>query len=114
MWELFMELLKEIFLFLHFIGLASLLGGSMVAITGKQKVFNGAILHGALTQLVTGIALFIITLSKVNHAKVTIKLAILAVILIVTVIKRKKEDPGKAVMLIAALTVVNIGLAVFW
>ena len=109
-----MELLREIFRFLHFIGLASLLGGSLVAITRDKKVLNSAILHGALTQLVTGIALFIITLSTVNHAKVMAKLAVLVVILIITLLYRKKEEAAAPVTIITLLTVLNVGLAVFW
>ncbi len=48
-----MDFVRNTLLVLHFIGLASLLGGFMVQIAATPRVVNNAMLHGALTQLVT-------------------------------------------------------------
>ena len=52
-----MQLVYNLLVVLHFIGLASLLGGFLVQMSSPTKVVNPAMLHGALTQLVTGLAM---------------------------------------------------------
>ena len=47
-----MGFVYDLLLVLHFIGLASLLGGLMVQLSARGgRVVNPAMLHGALTQL---------------------------------------------------------------
>ena len=50
-----MEFLYNLIVVLHFVGLASLLGGFIVQMSSAEKGVNPAMLHGALTQLVTGV-----------------------------------------------------------
>ena len=52
-----MEFLYNLIVVLHFVGLASLLGGFIVQMKSPDKGVNPAMLHGALTQLVTGVVL---------------------------------------------------------
>lgn len=108
------ELLVDVFRFLHFIGLAALLGGLFVQITNRERAVNAAVLHGAATQLVTGIALLLLTLAEANHLKVTVKLALLLVVLVVAIVRRRRPLSGGAFSALLSLTVVNVGLAVFW
>ncbi|MFE0772941.1 hypothetical protein ACFW3E_07580, partial [Streptomyces sp. NPDC058861] len=55
-----MDVLIDVFVALHVIGIASLLGGfltQMKAMGAGTARFSPAMLHGALTMLVTGVAL---------------------------------------------------------
>lgn len=114
-----MEILHTILVILHFIGLASLLGGFLVQMSGfktKSIAINPAIIHGAITQLVTGLLLVVLAEmgdADVNHAKVGIKLAIAVVITVLALVNRKKKPVSAAVLgSIGVLTLANIVIAV--
>ena len=117
-----MEILRNVLLVLHFIGLASLLGGfltQMSAFKSRSARINPAILHGALTQLVTGLALVAVIqigdLDDIDNAKIAVKLAILIAIYVIAFVNRKKSAVAMPVIgAIGALTIANIVIAVFW
>ncbi len=116
-----MELLEHTLVVVHFIGLASLLGGFLVQASAAQKVVNNAMLHGVLTQLVTGLALVGVLQAMgddaepVNNAKIAVKLVVLLVILGLVWTNRKKPQVATGVWgAIGGLTVLNIVVAVFW
>lgn len=113
-----MDLARDIFLFLHFIGLASLFGGLFVQISTRPRVVNNAVLHGILTQVVTGLALVGIAESgdgEVNHAKIGVKLVVALVILGLVLVNRKRAALADGVFFaLLGLTVLNIAVAVFW
>jgi hypothetical protein len=117
-----MEILRSILLVLHFVGLASLLGGVIAqvpAIRAGVGKLNSAIFHGALTQLVTGILLVGVIemahLADVNNMKIGAKLAVVIVITVLAIVNRKKEKVANwALLTIAGLTLLNICIAVFW
>lgn len=120
-----MEIVENIFLVLHFIGLASLLGGALVQMsaikTGTAKIVP-AIMHGAWTMLVTGIILFGLALfggededEPLNHTKFTVKFAVLLAIIVIALVNKKKDViAGWVLPTIAGLAVLNVILAVFW
>lgn len=110
---------------LHFLGLASLIGGFLVQIKQTPRVVNNAMFHGALTQLVTGVLLVGLTypLNKSNpgeyalpdNAKITVKLIILLIILALILINRKKPQITNGVWgAIGGLAILNVVIAVFW
>jgi cytochrome bd-type quinol oxidase subunit 2 len=116
------EFLFNVLVFLHFIGLASLLGGWLVQMSSSTKVINNAMLHGVLTQVVTGIAMVGLLSSKVvevddgvDNTKFGIKLVVaLAVLAVVLLGRRKPEDQQKGYWAAAgALTLLNVAVAVF-
>jgi hypothetical protein len=113
-----MDILREIVLVVHFVGLAALFGGFFVQLTAREKVINNAMLHGALTQLVTGILLVGIREMDdlpVDHAKVGVKLLITAIVTAIVVTQRKKNPTTVAVWAaVGGLTLLNIIIAVFW
>jgi hypothetical protein len=116
-----MSWVEKVLLILHFVGLASLLGGFLVQMSATTRVVNPAMLHGALTQLVTGIALVGVLQAEndpanpVNNTKVAVKLLVLLVILGLIVANRKKESVSTGVWgAIGGLTLVNVGVAVLW
>jgi hypothetical protein len=113
-----MEFLYDSIVVLHFIGLAALLGGWLVQIKSPTKVVNRYMLDGALTQLVTGLALVGLAEAAldydVNHMKVGIKLLIVLVITVLAWINRKKESVSGGVWAaIGGLTLANVIIAVF-
>jgi hypothetical protein len=106
---------------LHFIGLASLLGGFLVQMRSPEKGVNPAMLHGALTQLVTGVLLVgiasagLVPGEEVDHAKIAVKLVIVLIITALAFIGRKRTPPQVGIWgAIGALTLVNVVIAVFW
>jgi len=115
----FLDLARNVLVILHFIGLASLLGGfltQMSAFKTKSVVINQAILHGALTQLVTGLLLVAVAEmgeGDVNHMKIGIKLAVALAIYVIALVNRKKKPVSSAVLgIIGTLTLVNVVVAV--
>ncbi|WP_167041389.1 hypothetical protein [Salinibacterium sp. ZJ454] len=117
-----MEILGNILLVLHFIGLASLLGGFLTQMSGFKTGavrINPAILHGALTQLVTGVLLVGVIqmgdLGEVDNIKIAVKLVIVLVIYVLAWINRKKDPVAVPILgTIGLLTIANIVIAVFW
>ncbi|MET9511416.1 hypothetical protein ABZX62_23610 [Streptomyces flavidovirens] len=116
-----MDVLINVFVALHIIGIAALLGGFLTqvkAMGAGTARFSPAMLHGALTMLVTGVALVGLNQADgqtVNNLKIGIKLAILVVILGLVYVKRDEEKAEKALFgAVGGLTVANIFIAVLW
>ncbi|MFE9633842.1 hypothetical protein [Streptomyces sp. NPDC006463] len=116
-----MTVLINVFVGLHIIGIASLLGGfltQMKAMGAGTARFVPAMLHGALTMLVTGVLLVGFNEmdgSAVNNIKIGAKLAILFVVLALVYVKRDEERVEKALFgAVGGLTVVNIFIATLW
>jgi hypothetical protein len=111
-----MDVLIHLFVGLHIIGIASLLGGfltQMKAMGQGTARFVPAMLHGALTMLVTGVAL--VGLNQANTIKIGVKLALLIVILGLVYVKRDDEKVDKGLFgLVGLLTTANIFIAVLW
>ncbi|MEU4273704.1 hypothetical protein AB0F57_01950 [Streptomyces tanashiensis] len=116
-----MDVLINVLVALHIIGIASLLGGFLTQMkamgTGTAR-FSPAMLHGALTMLVTGVALVGLNQAddqSVNNLKVGIKLAILVVILGIVYVKRDEERADKGLFAaVGGLTMANIFIATLW
>ncbi|MEU4009626.1 hypothetical protein [Streptomyces pseudogriseolus] len=116
-----MDVLIHIFVGLHIIGIASLLGGfltQMKAMGAGAARFVPAMLHGALTMLITGVALVGLNQAQdysVDNIKIGVKLALLIVILGLVYVKRDEEKVDKGVFgLVGLLTMANIFIAVLW
>ncbi|MFC7819116.1 hypothetical protein ACFW4M_20490 [Streptomyces sp. NPDC058794] len=116
-----MDVLIHIFVGLHIIGIASLLGGfltQMKAMGQGTARFVPAMLHGALTMLVTGVVLIGLNQAddqSVDNIKMGVKLALLIVILGLVYVKRDDEKVEKPLFgLVGLLTVANIFIAVLW
>ncbi|MEW1548135.1 hypothetical protein [Streptomyces tsukubensis] len=116
-----MDVLINVFVALHIIGIASLLGGfltQMKAMSEGTARFNPAMLHGALTMLITGVALVGLNQADdqtVNNVKIGIKMAVLVVILALVYVKRDDERVEKPLFgAVGGLTTVNILIATIW
>ena len=114
-----MDIVFNIVLILHFIGLAGIIGGWLATI--KAPHVNKAMLHGAILQVVTG--LLLVGLREmddvdVNHMKIGIKLVIALVILVVAILGVRKEARAQGTTatlahVAGALGIVNVAIAVF-
>ena len=116
-----MDLLRHLVLFVHFLGLASLIGGALVQVRSAKPAIIPAIRDGAWTQLVTGLILVVIREltatpeHPVNHAKIGVKLIIALVVVVLVVLNRKKEAIDRNTLLgILGLSVLNVGVATLW
>jgi len=116
-----MEILKNVVLALHIIGVAALLGGVLYQMGSARRSTARvlpAMMHGAWTMLVTGIALVGLQYpigNEPNNIKISVKLAVLIAIIVIALVNRKKEQVASWVLpSIGLLTVVNILLATVW
>lgn len=115
-----MDVAIKILLILHFIGLAGIIG-SWLAVIKEPRVVAG-MLHGAILQVVTGLALVGLREmdgADVNHMKIGIKLVIALIILAVAIVglKKEKQTPGSTATLAHAaggLGILNVIIAVVW
>ncbi|MEV8568434.1 hypothetical protein AB0436_23125 [Streptomyces sp. NPDC051322] len=106
---------------LHIIGIGALLGGFLTQLgpmrSGTAR-FGQPMLYGALTMLVTGVALIGLSQADgytINTVKYGIKAAVLVVILGLVYVKRDDDRIDKRVFgAVGGLTVVNIFIALLW
>ncbi len=113
-----MEIVKDLVLILHFLGLAGILGGVLAQSRVTPKKIDPLVWHGALTQLVTGVALVGLNEAlenDVDHTKVGVKLLVVLVITVLAWRYRKADSVKTAVWgAIGLLTVANVAIAVLW
>ena len=108
------DLIVSVFLFVHFLGLAALIGGLMVQTTPNLKAGRSSVIAGAAVQLATGIGLLALLMADANHVKATVKFVVTAVILAVPLVRRAKAFNRTAWLTMIGLSVANVGIAVFW
>ncbi|MFN8193462.1 MAG: hypothetical protein U0R80_04170 [Nocardioidaceae bacterium] len=113
-----MELLEHVVLFLHFIGWGSLLGGLVVQLRDPDKRVNSAMRDGIGLAFLAGLLLVGVLEGgdeEVNNAKVAVKFVVALVILVLTMANMRKERiPAGLYWDLLALTLGNIGVAIFW
>lgn len=96
-----MDVLIHLFVGLHIIGIAALLGGFLTQLKAMGRGaarFVPSMLHGAATMLVTGVILVGLNQADdqpVNNIKIGVKLALLIVILGLVYVKRDDETVEK-------------------
>lgn len=118
-----MGIVRDILLFGHLLGMASLLGGALVQMRGKDRVVNAAMLHGSIAQVVSGVLLVGVAYaldegadgSEVDNAKVGVKAVVAIVVVGLCWLNRKRVTVSEAVFFaILGLTLLNVAVAVFW
>ena len=115
-----MDVAIKILLILHFIGLAGIIG-SWLAVIKEPRVVAG-MLHGAILQVVTGLALVGLNEADgadLNHTKIGIKLLVALAVLVVAIVgmKKEKQNPGSTATLAhvaGGLGILNVIIAVMW
>lgn len=113
-----MELVRHALVFLHLLGMASLVGGALVQISARDRVINPAMLHGAGTQLVTGLLLVGVLQAMdddVDNVKIAVKAAVAIVVMVLVVVGRRTATVSERVFFgVSGLAVANVAVAVFW
>ncbi|WP_159795947.1 hypothetical protein [Puerhibacterium puerhi] len=121
-----MSFLYNVFVFLHFLGWAIVLGGYLASLR-SPGLYRG-VFHGAATALVAGIVMFgLLEAGAVDNpfdrTKLTVKLVVALVITVLAFLARRqgaKGDNGTGAVTpglkhaIGGLTIVNMLVAVFW
>jgi len=127
-----MELVRDITIITHFIGLALIIGPFIVQMRAHSGYYFGWVMTGSIVQLVTGLLLTGLAEMRladdpdlsVNHTKIAVKSVIATVIVIAAVHayrKQKKLGAGDNERKLlpylhsaGALAIVNVILAVVW
>jgi len=115
-----MDMIYNWLVIFHFIGLASLVGGFLVQMKTKPRKVNAAMFHGALTQLVTGLALVgmigaDLVSRNIDYNIITVKLLITLVVTTLVIRNRKKESITNGTWgAIGGLSILNIVIAVLF
>jgi hypothetical protein len=115
-----MDYLYDALVALHLLGMAAVVG-SWLAVIRTPRILPGMV-HGALTQLVTGVAMVGLRESgavsgdeELDRAKITVKLGIAIVVAVLAWVNRRRDDPPAGVVhTVGGLAVVNVLVAVFW
>jgi dipeptide/tripeptide permease len=113
------ETLRNVVVYLHLIGFALLLGGSVAQyLSGKLRI-NLAMLGGAVIQVVTGLVLAapwgLSPGEELNDVKLAVKLVVALMILAMTYFSRNREKVNRGHFLaIIVLVLLNAGIAIFW
>jgi len=116
-----MELARNILLVLHLAGMA----GILISLLASRRRLSPGVTHSALLALVTGIALVGLRYplvdadptkwEEVDNTKISIKLLIVLVILVLGYKNKKKEVVSKVVIgSLVALATTNIAIALWW
>ena len=113
-----MQIAQHFLVLLHLIGFAALLGGLLVQVRAKEPEVNASMLNGSFTLLLTGLALVTVEelgTDQVNYVKITIKLLLMAVIVVLVAKNRKFATIPRGLWgLIGGLTIANAVVAVLW
>ena len=112
-----LELLRLLVRYAHLIGFALLLGGFVAQYASGTLRINGAMLWGALVQVVTGVILSAPFPADVdlNYPKIGVKLLLAVLIAIMVYVPRRRESMSRGHFLaIGGLTLLNAAVAVFW
>jgi hypothetical protein len=122
------EFFTYLLLALHFIGLAAIIGGFLVQVRRKSDFNFDPMLGGAITQVLTGVALAAIvqaTDHDLSAAKIGVKLIIglivLASAIIAIVVQKRALAAGQSdraalpwLHVMGAWAILNVLVAVFW
>ena len=113
-----MKFLYTVLLVLHFVGIVAIGYGFFKELAKKTFGVNVAMLHGASTQLLTGILLVGLHESGsldsdyvVDHTKIAIKLIVAISVIAMYSIGKRKAEQKLYWGLIGALTLTNIFIA---
>ena len=116
-----MDILHSVLLAFHFIGLAGIVGSFLVQMRRKKDFELHVMLAGAITQVLSGIALVGVaeaTDHDLIYAKIAVKTVIAVVVLaaaIAAVIVQKKGGKVQPFFHAAGgFAVINVLVAVFW
>jgi hypothetical protein len=116
-----LEIVRLVLLALHILGLSAIVGTFFVQLRAKEGFATGVMLAGAITQVVTGLALVGVreaTDLGVNNVKIAVKLGLAVVVLVAAIVahvQRRRGGKVKPAFHAAGGTaVINVLVAVLW
>lgn len=116
-----LDIVRHLLLAVHLLGLAAIVGTFFVQLRAKEGFATGVILAGAITQVVTGIALVGVRQAEdlgVNNVKIAVKLGLALVVLVAAIVAHVQRRRGGRVKpafhTAGGLAVVNVLIAVLW
>lgn len=112
-----MEAIRLVLLYVHLVGFALLLGGSIAQLVADRLRINPAMLWGAIIQVLSGIGLSapLRDGDEPSPAKLVTKLVLALLIFVMVFFSRKRESVNRGhFLMIVGLTLVNAAVAVFW
>ena len=113
-----MQAVQNIFVILHLIGMAAIVGGFLEQLRSSSKRVTTVMLWGARAQILTGLLLVGLIYAndgEPNNVKLAVKLSVaLAVAAIAEMNAKKTVAVPRAWLLVGALTLVNVAVAVAW
>jgi hypothetical protein len=116
-----MEIVYKLVVVLHLIGMAIIVGGWLTVVRAPRLTVG--MLHGALTQLVTGVILVglresgaVDTGEPLDRAKIGVKLAVAVVVTVLIWLNRRRGEqiPPGVVHAVGGLALLNVLVAVLW
>ncbi len=119
-----MTFVFNVLVVLHFVGLALIVGGFFAQLRDPQKTVTRWMWDGALTQIVTGVAMVGMVeggalgdaaKEYLNQGKIGTKLAIAILVAVLALVGRRRPAPQVTLWLaVGVLAIANIVIAVFW
>jgi hypothetical protein len=116
-----LEIVRLVLLAVHILGLAAIVGAFFVQMRAKDGFATGVVLTGAITQVVTGLALVGVRQAGdlgVNNVKIAVKLVIAAIVLVAAIVAHVQSRRGGKVKpafhAAGGLAIVNVLVAVLW
>jgi len=117
-----MDVVYKLLVVLHFLGMASLIGGWLVQLRARgERYVSLAMIRGVVTQLVTGVIMVglaegVESLDRdIDRAKIGVKLLVALVVAVLCFANRRRPTvPDGLYLLIGLLSVANVVVAVFW
>jgi hypothetical protein len=115
-----MSIVYELIVVVHLLGMAAVVGSWFVVLRSPR--IAAGMVHGALLQLVSGIALVglresgaVSGMEELDRIKVTVKLAVALVVAVLAWANRKRDAvPSGLVHAVGGLAVVNVLIAALW
>jgi hypothetical protein len=115
------EVIHPILLAAHLLGMAAIVGTFFVQMRARSGFATGVVLAGAITQLVTGVALVGFHQSvgqDVDNVKIAVKLGIAVAVLVAAILAhvaaRRGRNARPAFHTAGGLALVNVLVAVLW
>ena len=112
-----MDILHNILLIGHFVGLAAILGPWLAQLGAQAKKVTMTMVWGARAQVVIGIALAALVSmgdGDVNHMKLGIKLVLALAIAAFAEVGKKRDSNNTFWLLVGIFTLLNVIVAVVW